>query len=211
MYASSLIIPMKKIETHLEKVESYSDFDNNNSISVGIEILSIIEDWSAQIEYAISKFNLLQSDSDISDQSVEKILKHRYNMGHKSIKELKNANIKDESPRFKLLNDHLLVPIDTTSYGIKNWHQTVQKLYKEFPSLVELSGRIHQRSTFAIEELNETLYWIIHDKLKCLEKTINKIYRLHKYITEYFNKEIFQVIGAIGDIANSVSKVNSNA
>lgn len=211
MYASSLIIPMKKIEMQLEKVESYSDFNNSKSISVGRNTLAMIEDWSTQIEHAISRFNLLQSDCKTSSQIIDEILTYRYTEGHEKDEGLEQLNIEYSSPRIKLVNDYILVPIDTTSSGLKNWHQTVQKLNTEFPSIIELSGRVHQRSTTAIEDINETVYWIIHNKLKCLQRTINEVYYLQKYMTEYFNQDIFRVIERLGEIVNNVSKVNSNA
>jgi hypothetical protein len=211
MYASSLVIPMKKIKNMMKKAKTHSKFENKRLILIGLDTLSTIDDWTKQIEYAVGSFRFKKRSDKDTDDIIKNLLQKRLSKGFTTEIPLEALESHKNSNRIEVVDQHSLIPINTSSQGIKNWHQLVELIYSQLPSVIELSDQVHQRSTTANREFTEVIYWIINDRLEHLHKTIKKIYNIQRFVTDHFNNEALNSANIMGEIANDITEVEKNA
>jgi hypothetical protein len=211
MYAFSLVIPMKKIKNMMKKAKKHPEFENKQLILIGLDTLSTINDWTKQIEYAVGSFTFKKRSDKDTDDTIKNLLQKRLSKGFTSEIPLEVLESHKNSNRIEVVDQHSLIPINTSSQGIKNWHQLVELIYSQLPSVIELSDQVHQRSTTANSEFTEVIYWIINDRLEYLHKTITKIYNIQRFVTDHFNNEALNSANIMGEIANDITEVEKNA
>lgn len=202
---------MKEMKNKMKKAKSLAKFEGKQSLLIGLDTLSLINDWTKQIEYAIDSFTLKKRSDKSKDKAVKKILKNRLSKGFDKDISIEAKNLHKNSNRVEVVNQYILIPINISSHGIKNWHQLVELICSKFPSVIELSDQIHQRSTTANRDFTEVIYWIIKNRLKSLYQCTQKILHIQEFVTGYFNQEALDRINIIGEIANNITKVEKNA
>jgi len=211
MYASSLVISMKEIKERLKKTQSYSDFNNPQLLSIGLNTSSVIKDWVIQLGYAIKNLHYDPSFCENKSSSVNNLLEYMYNTGSNFDEKYNSDELEENSNRINRVDGGAWIPINSTRQGVKNWHQVLRFIYTKLPDIMNLSKQIHQRSTTADRDLVEIVYWTMQNKLDCLYHSMNKVNNIQQHILQYFNKNLFRDIDTIEEIAISITEVNSNA
>lgn len=195
----------------MKKAKKHPEFENKQLILIGLDTLSTIDDWTKQIEYAVGSFTFKKRSDKDTDDIIKNLLQKRLSKGFTPEIPLEALESHKNSNRIEVVDQHSLIPINTSSQGIKNWHQLVELIYSQLPSVIELSDQVHQRSTTANREFTEVIYWIINDRLEYLHKTIKKIYNIQRFVTDHFNNEALNSANIMGEIANDITEVEKNA
>lgn len=195
----------------MKKAKAHSKFEDKQLILMGLDILPTINDYTEQIEYAVSSFTFKKRSDKDTDDIIKNLLQKRLSKGFTTEIPLEALESHKNSNRIEVVDQHSLIPINTSSQGIKNWHQLVELIYTQLPSVIELSDQVHQRSTTANREFIEVIYWIINDRLEYINKTIKKIYNIQRFVTDHFNNEALNSANIMGEIANDITEVEKNA
>ena len=195
----------------MKKAKTFPKFGNKQLILIGLDTLSTINDWTKQIEYAVGSFTFKRASDKDSDDIIKKLLQKRLSKGFGPEIPLESTESHKKSNRIEVVGQHSLIPINTSSQGIKNWHQLVELIYSQLPSVIELSDQVHQRSTTANSEFTEVIYWIINNRLDYLHETIKKIYNIQRFVTDHFNNEALNSANIMREIANDITEVEKNA
>lgn len=195
----------------MKKAKAHSKFEDKQLILMGLDILPTINDYTEQIEYAVSSFTFKKRSDKRQDDIIKNLLQKRLSKGFNLEISLQALESHKNSNRIEVVDQHSLIPINTSLQGIKNWHQLVELIYLQLPSVIELSDQVHQRSTTANSEFTEVIYWIINDRLDYLYKTIKKIYNIQRFVTDHFNNEALNSANIMRKIANDITEVEKNA
>lgn len=206
MYASSFILSVARVRTALERALALETLRRSDrALRIADDAIAALDDVGELLSVALPAVSLPGLEPADGDDAVEAILAARFADGFDANLAADTVERARETGRIDEVGTDVLVPIDETASGARNWWLLAELLVESLEAVVDGFRRVHRRATIDASDRVETAFWTVAERLVALSEALSEALAVGRFTRRTVRRDTSLLLEGAGQLATAVA------